>query len=86
MHSFQLTNRYMGVNLSGFQVRVPEHLLDETNVCAIIQHEGCHAVAKHVTGTALADFGGIYMAPGRLNDPSSTARLHLKETMCGHRV
>ncbi len=39
--------RHMGVNLCRLQVRVSQHLLDKTDVCAIIQHQSRHRVAEH---------------------------------------
>ena len=33
VHAFQLARLYVGINLSGLNARVPQHLLNESKVC-----------------------------------------------------
>ena len=56
MDLLQLANRYLRIDLRCSQVRVAKHLLDVSNVCAVLEHERCHRLAEHVAGTLLADF------------------------------
>jgi len=51
----ELADVHVGVNLGGVQARVSEHLLDVTQVGAVLQQERRHRVAEQVATADLAD-------------------------------
>ncbi len=55
MNLLELDRVHVRVDLGSLQVGVAEHFLDETDVGAILQHAGGHAVTEHVARTAAAD-------------------------------
>ena len=52
-----------------------EHLLDVADVCAVVVHKCCHAVAEHMAGAALADIGFIHMRAYEVAQMIETERL-----------
>lgn len=52
-------DRDFGVNLRGVQSGVPEQLLDQADVRAVLKHVGGAAVAEQVTTAALANVGRL---------------------------
>jgi hypothetical protein len=50
-------DRHFRINLRGVQSGVPEQLLDQADVRAVLKHVGGAAVAEQVTTAALANVG-----------------------------
>ena len=59
----------MGVNLGGFEFGVPEHLLDEADVRAVLQHERRAGVAEQMASAALAQVGRLHVPAHQLGQP-----------------
>ena len=57
----ELLDVHVGVNLGRVQSRVAEHLLDVTEIGAVLQHERCHRVPEHVARTDFADAGFFHV-------------------------
>ena len=49
MDLFELSDRYLGVDLSGGKISMPQHLLDKADIGAMLQHQGRHSMAEQVT-------------------------------------
>ena len=71
----RLLNRYVGVDLRAVQIGMTEHLLNETDVRSVLQHQGRHAMAKEVTRAALADIGFIHIVPHQVAEMIEAERL-----------
>lgn len=66
VHFLQLLDRQMGVNLGGLQLGVPEHGLDEADVCAVFEHQRGGRMPEEVTAAALADVGPLHVLAHQL--------------------
>lgn len=55
MDLLEFHDRHMGIYLRGADTHMPQHLLDKTDVCAVIQHQSSHRVAEQVAAATLPD-------------------------------
>jgi hypothetical protein len=62
MDLLQLADGDMRVDLSCFQVRMPEHRLDETDIRSAFEHQRGHRVTPQVAGAMLADVRRFHVA------------------------
>ena len=53
----ELANRYLGVDLRGGEVGVAQHLLDESYVGSVLQHQCGHGVAEEMARPGFVDVG-----------------------------
>jgi hypothetical protein len=53
----------VGVNFCGKDAFVPEHLLHNTEVCAVLNKVGCERVAESMRGDLLCYAGNLRLLP-----------------------
>ena len=63
VHGAEAVDAHPRVALSGFESGVPEHLGDVPDVCASLQHQGRHRVAKQMAASSFVDPGPGEVAP-----------------------
>ena len=73
----ELADVDVGVNLGGVQPRVSEHLLDVTQVGAVLQYQRRHRVAEQMATAALLHAAGLHVAVNQVSEhagcqPAST--------------
>ena len=62
----QLANRNLRVNLCRRQISVSEQLLDKADVRAVLVHKRRTGMAEQMTGSLLADLGGLHVVADKL--------------------
>jgi hypothetical protein len=67
--ALQLAGEDLGAELGAGDARVTEHLLDEADLGATIEHQGGHAVPEEVTAASLAHTGVVDIIADQLAEP-----------------
>ena len=75
VHLLQFEDRDLRVDLGRVEPRVTEHLLDEADVGAVLQHERRHGVAEQMAGARLADPRRVDDAAHELREAPGVERL-----------
>ena len=55
MDGLELADRYVCIDLCGFEIRMAEHRLDEADMGTILEHQRCRGVAEKMAATMFSE-------------------------------